>query len=155
MTMLATLLAALQLFLFGPETVPPEIVASVAAKPGISATVSLSTQRMYVVVIDKFGLKRTYAWKVSTGKEGFDTPTGAFKPTVLSIDHRSRTYDNAPMPYAVFFTGGYAVHATDAVARLGRPASHGCVRLALENAATFFGLVESYGMRNTKIEIRV
>ena len=58
------------------------------------------------------------------------------------------------MPYAVFFTGGYAVHATEAVARLGQPASHGCVRLALENAATFFELVESYGMRNTKIEIR-
>ena len=46
------------------------------------------------------------------------------------------------MPYAVFFTGGYAVHATEAVARLGQPASHGCVRLALENAATFFELVE-------------
>lgn len=154
MTMLAALLASLQLFLFGPETVPPEIVASVAARPGISATVSLSSQRMYVVVIDTMGLKKTYAWKVSTGKEGFDTPTGVWKPTVLSVDHKSRTYDNAPMPYAVFFTGGYAVHATEAVARLGQPASHGCVRLALENAAKFFELVESYGMRNTKIEIR-
>jgi lipoprotein-anchoring transpeptidase ErfK/SrfK len=154
MTMLAALLASLQLLLFGPETVPPEIIASVAAKPGISATVSLSSQRMYVVVIDTMGLKKTYAWKVSTGKEGFDTPTGAWKPTRLSIDHKSKAYDDAPMPFAVFFTGGYAVHATEAVAKLGAPASHGCVRLAMENAATFFELVESLGMKNTKIEIR-
>ena len=57
------------------------------------------------------------------------------------------------MPFAVFFTGGYAVHATDAVTRLGKPASHGCVRLAPENAATFFKLVSTYGKGNTKIVI--
>jgi len=154
MPTLAVLLATLQVWLLGPETVPPEIVASVADRPGISATVSLSSQRMYVVVIDKMGLKKTYAWKVSTGREGFATPTGAWKPTWLSLDHRSKTYGDAPMPYAVFFTGGYAVHATEAVGLLGRPASHGCVRLALENAETFFGLVQSYGAQDTRIEVR-
>ena len=46
------------------------------------------------------------------------------------------------MPYAVFFTGGYAVHATEYTKRLGTPASHGCVRLSLENAQTFFSLGE-------------
>jgi len=153
MTTLAVLLATLQLWIFGPEAVPPQIVAA-AAKVGITATVSVSDQRMYVVVIDKMGLKKTFAWRVSTGKEGFDTPTGAWKPTALSIDHHSKTYGDAPMPYAVFFTGGYAVHATEAVGLLGRPASHGCVRLALENAATFFGLVEAYGAQNTRIEVR-
>ena len=152
MTIIAALVATLQLWMFGPETVPPHIVAA-ADRPGVSATVSLADQRMYVVVIDKMGFKKTFAWKVSTGKDGFDTPTGAWKPTRLSIDHHSKTYGDAPMPYAVFFTGGYAVHATEAVGRLGQPASHGCVRLALENAATFFQLVQSYGARNTAIAI--
>jgi lipoprotein-anchoring transpeptidase ErfK/SrfK len=121
--------------------------------PSVTATVSISEQRMTLKVVDKQGFAQTYVWKVSTGKSGFETPTGAYKPTRLSIDHRSKTYDNAPMPFAVFFTGGYAIHATDAVARLGKPASHGCVRLSKDNAAMFFGLVESYGKWNTKIVI--
>jgi lipoprotein-anchoring transpeptidase ErfK/SrfK len=57
------------------------------------------------------------------------------------------------MPFAVFFTGGYAIHATDAVARLGQPASHGCIRLAPQNAAMFFELVKIYGKSNTKIVV--
>jgi lipoprotein-anchoring transpeptidase ErfK/SrfK len=119
----------------------------------VTATVSIADQRMYVVVVDKMGLKKTYAWRVSTGRDGFETPTGDFKPTRMAAEYYSRTYDNAPMPHAVFFTGGYAVHATEAVGRLGAPASHGCVRLAPENAATFFGLVETYGARNTTIRV--
>jgi lipoprotein-anchoring transpeptidase ErfK/SrfK len=47
------------------------------------------------------------------------------------------------MPHAVLFTGSYAVHATEAVGWLDEPASHGCARLAPENAATFCSLVES------------
>ena len=153
MTTLFALLAALQLFIFGPETVPPRIADQVK-NVGVTATVSIADQRMYVVVIDKMGLKKTYAWRVSTGKDGFETPTGDFKPTRMAAEYYSRTYDDAPMPYAVFFTGGYAVHATEAVGRLGSPASHGCVRLALENAATFFSLVQTYGARNTTIAVK-
>ena len=108
---------------------------------------------MTLKVIDKSGFAQTFVWKVSTGKSGFATPTGAYKPTWLSIDHRSKTYDNAPMPFAVFFKEGYAIHATEAVARLGKPASHGCVRLAPQNAAMFFDLVDAYGKWNTKIVI--
>ena len=117
----------------------------------VTATVSLSQQRMILRVVDRKGFTQTYLWKVSTGKSGFETPTGAYKPTWLSINHRSKTYDNAPMPFAVFFTGGYAIHATDAVARLGNTASHGCVRLSKENAAMFFNLVEISGKWKTKI----
>ena len=123
------------------------------ADPSITATVSISEQRMTLKVVDKTGMAQTFVWKVSTGKTGFETPTGAWKPTRLSIDHRSKTYDDAPMPFAVFFTGGYAIHATDAVGRLGKPASHGCVRLAKANAAMFFDLVDAYGKWNTKIVI--
>ena len=122
-------------------------------QPKVVATVSLSTQTMVVEVTRNNGSVDTAVWPVSTGKAGFETPMGAFQPTVLSIDHKSKTYDDAPMPFAVFFTGGYAIHATDAVSRLGKPASHGCVRLAPENAAAFFKLVQTYGKWNTKIVI--
>ena len=121
--------------------------------PSVTATISISEQRMTLKVVDKTGTAQTFVWKVSTGKTGFETPTGAWKPTRLDIDHRSRTYDDAPMPFAVFFTGGYAIHATDAVGRLGKPASHGCVRLAKGNAAMFFDLVDAYGKRNTRIVV--
>ncbi|HVY19651.1 MAG TPA: L,D-transpeptidase [Bauldia sp.] len=153
MTTLFALLAALQLFIFGPEKVPPQI-ADAVTRAGITATVSIADQRMYVVVIDAMGLKKTYAWKVSTGKDGFETPTGDFQPTRVAAEYYSKTYDNAPMPHAVFFTGGYAVHATEAVGKLGAPASHGCVRLAPENAAMFFDLVEAFGTRNTRIAVK-
>ena len=119
----------------------------------VVATVSLSEQVMNLKVTDAYGRTETYVWAVSTGKSGYDTPTGSWRPTWLSKNHKSKTYDNAPMPFAVFFTGGYAVHATDYVKRLGQPASHGCVRLAPENAAMFFDLVKTYGKANTKIVV--
>jgi lipoprotein-anchoring transpeptidase ErfK/SrfK len=124
----------------------------VTGKPSVTATVSLSRQVMVVNVVNKVGLARTYMWKVSTGKAGYRTPTGAWSPTWLSRNHWSKTYD-APMPFAVFFHRGYAVHATDAVAKLGQPASHGCIRLHRDNAAFFFDLVNNYGKANTKITI--
>ena len=113
------------------------------------ATVSLSTQRMQVQVDGH----AAYEWKVSTARAGYVTPTGSFKPTRLHEMWYSRKYDNAPMPHSVFFHGGYAVHATDAVKRLGRPASHGCIRLHPDNAADFYALVKSVGATNTSIVI--
>jgi lipoprotein-anchoring transpeptidase ErfK/SrfK len=62
-------------------------------------------------------------------------------------------YDNAPMPYAIFFNGGYAIHGTDHVKRLGRPASHGCVRLHPRNAAALYARVRQAGRNNTRISI--
>ena len=114
---------------------------------------SLSQQRMYLTVTDQWGMQQSTVWSVSTGAQGYETPTGSWNPTWLSIDHKSKTYDNAPMPFAVFFTGGYAVHATEFVGRLGEPASHGCVRLARENAEYFFRLVEAIGKANVTISV--
>ena len=128
------------------------IFSAFQAQPKITATVSISQQKMFLKVT-KNGATETYVWKVSTGKTGFETPTGAYQPTWLDADHVSKTYDDAPMPYAVFFTGGYAIHATAAVGRLGKPASHGCVRLSKENAAAFFQMVKAYGKWNTQIVI--
>ena len=119
----------------------------------IVATVSLSEQQMFLEVRDGKRTKTALIFKVSTGRKGLDTPMGAYKPTWLDIDHKSDQYEDAPMPYAVFFSGGYAIHATEFVKRLGTPASHGCVRLSPENAETFFNLVKTYGRANTKIVI--
>ncbi len=57
------------------------------------------------------------------------------------------------MPYSIFFRGGYAIHGSYAVNQLGRPASHGCIRLAPSNAATLYSLVQSHGAGNTIIVI--
>jgi lipoprotein-anchoring transpeptidase ErfK/SrfK len=107
----------------------------------VTATVSLSKQTMVVKVDGEI----VGVWRVSTGKKGYATPRGTYSAKRLHARYFSRKYDNAPMHYAVFFRGGYAVHATNQVARLGRPASHGCVRLAPGNARKFFALVKQKG----------
>jgi lipoprotein-anchoring transpeptidase ErfK/SrfK len=67
--------------------------------------------------------------------------------------HYSSKYENSPMPHSIFFHGGYAIHGTNYVKRLGSPASHGCVRLHPSNAARLFSLVRQVGMKNTVIRI--
>src|SRR5215204_3869854 len=57
----------------------------------------------------------------------------------------SRKYHMSPMPYSLFFRGGYAIHGTNSIRQLGRPASHGCVRLHPGNAAALYRLVQSRG----------
>lgn len=115
----------------------------------ITARISLSSQTMTVTD----GLFVRHKWKISTARPGYVTPTGSYRAYLASRHHRSRKYDNAPMPYAIFFNGGYAVHATFDLKRLGRPASHGCIRLHPDNAAVFFSLAQKYGLRNTKVII--
>ncbi|MEP6563535.1 MAG: L,D-transpeptidase [Mesorhizobium sp.] len=123
--------------------------AACAAASQIVARVSLSQQTMEVLVDGR----PTFAWKVSTGDKAHVTPTGSFKPTRMHEMWYSKKYDNAPMAHSVFFSGGYAVHATNAIKRLGQPASHGCVRLHPDNAADFYQLVEVFGPANTSIVI--
>lgn len=123
--------------------------ATTAQAARLVAKIDLSSQTM---TVSQNGVVK-YRWKVSTGRSGYGTPTGSYSAKWLSKNHRSRKYNNAPMPYAVFFRGGYAVHGTNAVKALGRPASHGCVRLHPGNAATFFSMVQKSGMKNTRIVI--
>ncbi|WP_378947922.1 L,D-transpeptidase [Mesorhizobium sp. ANAO-SY3R2] len=126
---------------------PGHGTAQAASK--IVARVSIGEQRMHVLVDGR----TTFVWKVSTGGRGYVTPKGAFKPTRMHEMWYSKKYDNAPMPHSVFFNGGYAVHATNQISRLGRPASHGCVRLHPDNAADFYQLVQIFGPANTSIVI--
>ena len=120
------------------------------AQAGVVAKVDISQQRMNVYVNGS----RRYSWRVSTGRGRYRTPIGSFRPTVLRRMHYSSIYNNAPMPYSVFFHGGYAVHGTNEVKRLGRPASHGCVRLHTRNAAKLFSLVRRYGRGKSRIVIK-
>ncbi|WP_275783214.1 L,D-transpeptidase [Pararhizobium gei] len=115
----------------------------------LTANISLSSQTM---VVSQNGIVR-YRWKVSTARKGYVTPKGSWRAKWLSRHHRSRKYDNAPMPFAVFFNGGYAVHATYDLKRLGRPASHGCIRLHPDDAAAFFSLASRNGLKNTRIVV--
>jgi lipoprotein-anchoring transpeptidase ErfK/SrfK len=117
--------------------------------PVVQVHVDISSQSMAVNVNGW-----SYAnWRVSTGREGFYTPRGSFGVSRMAKVYYSRKYDNAPMPNSVFFHGGFAIHATNHVRALGRPASHGCVRLAPGNAATLFALVQKYGPRRTRITL--
>src|SRR5918994_3420181 len=88
------------------------------------------------------------------GTNGYVRPSGAFRPFRLEEEHYSREWDYAPMPHSIFFTAaGHAIHGTNAVRRLGSPASHGCVRLAPGHAAKLFALVQSEGLGSTKIVV--
>jgi len=119
------------------------------AEARVDVTVDLSTQRMHVAVDG-----RPYAtWRISSGRRGYFTPRGTYHPKWLKRMHYSRKYDNAPMPYSIFFRGGYAIHGTNVISRLGRPASHGCIRLHPRAAAQLFSLVKQHGRRNTIIRI--
>lgn len=120
---------------------PPPVVHHVVAR------IDLTTQRMTVAVDGTI----RHTWAVSSGRSGFPTPRGEFRAQWMSRMWYSRKYDLAPMPYSVFFHGGAAIHATSAVGMLGRPASHGCVRLAEHNAAIFYGLVKKYGLASTQV----
>lgn len=130
---------------------PSSANALFPAPAGVVAKVSISGQRMDVVISNGKGTEEKYTWKVSTGRKGFETPPGKFRPDYLDEMHHSTKYENAPMPFSVFFNDGIAVHATAEVNRLGKPASHGCVRLDPANAELFFKAVANVGMTRTAI----
>jgi lipoprotein-anchoring transpeptidase ErfK/SrfK len=119
------------------------------ASADVVAEIELSSQRMTVKVD---GLVR-HVWAVSTARQGYMTPTGSFRPIRLERVWYSTIYNNAPMPYAVFFYGGFAVHGTYETGALGRPASHGCVRLHTENARQLFELIRANGYDRSRIVI--
>jgi lipoprotein-anchoring transpeptidase ErfK/SrfK len=108
------------------------------AQAGIVVTVDKSAQLLSVVVD---GAPR-YQWPVSTARIGYRTPNGSYRPQRLERKWFSRKYDWSPMPYSIFFNEGYAIHGSYEISHLGRPASHGCIRLHPQNAALLFALVK-------------
>jgi lipoprotein-anchoring transpeptidase ErfK/SrfK len=142
------------------DTPPTATAASDEAKPAaparptappvtLVAKVDLTSQRMTVLVNGK----PMHAWAISSGAQGYATPVGMFQPGWMAKMWYSRQYDDAPMPHAVFFKNGAAIHATQATGSLGRPASHGCVRLAPANAETFYKLVAQHSLARTRVHV--
>jgi lipoprotein-anchoring transpeptidase ErfK/SrfK len=133
------------------EPFPTGELVSEAVLPesaSILVKIDKSEQRM-TVLVDGVQL---YQWPVSTGAPGYSTPSGTYTASSMNEIWYSKQWDNAPMPHAVFFTReGHAIHGTNEVRRLGKPASHGCVRLSPQNAATLYTLVEENGLENTQI----
>lgn len=132
--------AALALFLaFAPFAAQAELVARV----------SISAQEMEVFRNGEL----VHRWPVSTARPGHVTPTGTFNAQWLSANHRSSIYNNAPMPWSIFYSGNYAIHGTDQVGRLGQPASAGCVRLHPDNARVLFRMTQEVGLDNMSVVI--
>ena len=111
------------------------------ASASVVAHIDNATQRMTVVVDGA----AVYSWPVSTARQGYETPAGSYYVQRMARMWYSRKYHMSPMPHALFFEGGLAIHGTSAVGQVGRPASRGCVRLSPKNAATLFELVSQHG----------
>jgi lipoprotein-anchoring transpeptidase ErfK/SrfK len=123
-------------------------LSSAVAK--VVAKVDVSSQTMNVYVDGSLA----YSWPVSTARAGFHTPRGSYGVQSLQAMHYSKKYHNSPMPHSVFFKGGFAVHGTGAVGQLGRPASHGCVRLAPGHAAELYSLIQEHGRGGARIVVQ-
>jgi hypothetical protein len=120
-----------------------------AASANVLINVDKSSQEMTVSVD---GAPR-YHFTVSTGRPGLGTPSGKFHPQRMERTWFSKEYYNSPMPHAIFFHGGFAIHGSYEISQLGGPASHGCIRLHPDNAATLYALVQQEGMEATTIVV--
>ena len=124
-------------------------IAASAAEANLDLYIDKSSQNISVVQNGSL----LYVWPVSTGGDAFSTPNGVYTPERLERSWFSKAYYSSPMPHAIFFHNGYAIHGSYDIARLGGPASHGCVRLHPQNAAMLFAMVEQEGPANTRIVI--
>jgi len=116
------------------------LAGAISAQAGIVITVNKTTQRLAVSVNGE----PRYEWPVSTARWGYRTPNGTYRPERLERQWYSRKYDMSPMPYSIFFDGGYAIHGSYEISHIGRPASHGCIRLNPRNAAVLYSLVRAH-----------
>lgn len=126
-------------------------IATASPAPAeVLITIDKSAQQMTVRVDG--GLRWT--WPVSTGRRGYDTPSGRYTAFRMEEDHYSEEWDDALMPHSIFFTArGHAIHGSYETKRLGTPASHGCVRLHPANAEKLYALVERTGVTNAKVVV--
>ena len=142
------------------------VLAMILALPASAQTSSdpatQSSGGAILINIDKSRQKMTvsldgvqrYEWPVSTGRAGYSTPSGTYTATSMNEIWYSKEWDNSPMPHSIFFIkDGHAIHGSYEVRNLGKPVSHGCVRIAPENAATLYALVKKYGLKNTEVAL--
>ena len=124
-------------------------IGSIPAFGSVVISINKNTQQMSVSVN---GQPR-YQFAVSTGRSGYGTPSGTFRPERMARSWFSKRYYNSPMPHSIFFYHGYAIHGSYEIRRLGGPASHGCVRLHPSNARALFALVQREGTSATTIVV--
>lgn len=124
------------------------ILAATPASAGVSIRVNLANQTLTATTPDG----ETRNWAISSGRTGYRTIRGTYRPYMLKTYHWSRKY-GGHMPHAIFFKGGFAIHGTTAVSRLGAPASHGCIRLHPAAARELFNMVKRHGQGSTRIAI--
>jgi len=119
-------------------------------KAGSAVLISINkTKQEMTVFLD--GIEK-YHWPVSTGRAGYSTPSGTYTATSMNEIWYSKQWDNSPMPHSIFFIkDGHAVHGSYEVKNLGKPVSHGCVRISPENATTLYALVKENGLGNTQV----
>ena len=138
----------------GPETKSVDATAdagrSVPGSKKVALLVNIDKSKQ-IMTVSLDGVE-TYEWPVSTGKAGYSTPSGTYTATSMNKIWYSKQWDNAPMPHSIFFMkDGHAIHGSLDVKNLGKPASHGCVRISPENAATLYALVDKNGLANTRV----
>ena len=123
------------------------------------AAISKSKQILYLYIEGE--LKDSF--KVSTGVKKFTTPDMNRKPSgPVFTRYTSHKFPGGNymglgnMPYAVFISGGYAIHGTTPgnFSKLGTIASHGCIRMHPDNARVFYELVKLFSLSNTWVTVR-
>ncbi|MBO0755402.1 MAG: L,D-transpeptidase family protein, partial [Bradyrhizobiaceae bacterium] len=119
------------------------------AEARLDLYVDKSVQQMSVIQNGRL----LYVWPLSTGRDKFSAPSGVYTPERLERSWFSRAYYNSPMPHAIFFHGGYVIHGSDDISKVGGPASRGCIRLHPDDAALLFSMVKLEGPDNTVIFI--
>ena len=134
--------------------VPAVLAALAFAAPARAELIIRVDKSLQQMTVDVDGAT-LFTWPVSSGRSGYDTPSGEYKPFRMEKDHFSREWDDAPMPFSIFFTmEGHAIHGTYDTKNLGKPVSHGCVRLSRANAETLWGLVKREKMANTRVVLK-
>lgn len=110
-----------------PPPPPPE---GVPCDAGVDACIDLSANQSWLL---KDGAVTYGPVPITHGRAGYETPPGTFSVGWKDIDHKSSIYNNAPMPFSVFFNGGIAFHQGSLSEK-----SHGCIHLSWAAAEAFY-----------------
>jgi lipoprotein-anchoring transpeptidase ErfK/SrfK len=123
---------------------------STSEEPASKVLITIDkTRQQMTVLVD--GIEQ-YKWPVSTGRLGYSTPSGTYTPTSMNEIWYSKQWDDSPMPHSIFFMkDGHAIHGSYEVKTLGKPVSHGCVRISPANAAILYALVKEKRLENTQV----
>ncbi|HEX6357124.1 L,D-transpeptidase [Actinophytocola sp.] len=113
-----------------PPPPPPPAPAGVPCDAGVDACIDLSANQSWLL---KDGVVTYGPVPITHGRPGWETPPGTFSVGWKDIDHKSSVFNNAPMPFSVFFNGGIAFHQGSLSQE-----SHGCIHLSWAAAEAYY-----------------